>query len=161
MRYLLSEYLNVSSNNISAYMLGEHGDSTFISWLNTYVGCKSIIEYIEENDLDMHDLNDIYLDVRDAAYKIIERKRATYYGIGVALNKLIQTIFNDSHEILCVSAYLNSNIKKNDIFMGVPCIIGRNGIEDIIELQLNEVDEAKFAKSYSILRNIKEKSKKI
>lgn len=160
MRYLLSEYLNVSSNNISAYMLGEHGDSTFISWLNTYVGCKSIIEYIEENDLDMHDLNDIYLDVRDAAYKIIERKRATYYGIGVALNKLIQTIFNDSHEILCVSAYLNSKYKKNDIFMGVPCIIGRNGIEDIIELQLNEVDEAKFAKSYSVLRNIKREVKK-
>lgn len=80
MRYLLSEYLNVSSDDIEAYILGEHGDSSFISWMNTYVGCKTLVEYIEEKNLDMEDLNDIYNDVKNAAYEIIERKKQHFMG---------------------------------------------------------------------------------
>ena len=99
MRYLLSQFLNVSSDDIEAYILGEHGDSSFISWENTYVGCKRVLEYIEEKDLDIDDLNSIYHDVQNAAYEIIERKKATYYGIGLALNKLILSIFNDTQKI--------------------------------------------------------------
>ena len=108
MRYLSSEYLHISSDDIEAYVLGEHGDSSFISWMNTYIGCKSVIEFIDEKNLDMNNLNEIYNEVRNAAYEIIERKKATYYGIGLALNKLIQSIFNNSHKILCVSAYLEN-----------------------------------------------------
>ena len=75
MGYLLSEYIGVSSDDIEAYILGEHGDSSFISWTNTYVGCKTLLEYVDEKNLDMNDLNEIYDDVRNAAYEIIERKR--------------------------------------------------------------------------------------
>lgn len=160
MRYLLSEYMDVSSDDIEAYILGEHGDSSFISWMNTYVGCKTLLEYVDEKKLDMNDLNDIYNDVRNAAYEIIERKKATYYGIGLALNKLILSIFDDSNKILCVSAYLDHEYKHKDIYMGVPCIIGRNGIKEIIELPLNGVDQSKFDESYEILRKIKRDVKK-
>lgn len=160
MRYLLSEYMDVSSDDIEAYILGEHGDSSFISWMNTYVGCKTLLEYVDEKKLDMNDLNDIYNDVRNAAYEIIERKKATYYGIGLALNKLILSIFDDSNKILCVSAYLDHEYKHKDIYMGVPCIIGRNGIKEIIELPLNAVDQSKFDESYEILRKIKRDVKK-
>ena len=125
MRYLLSEYLHISSDDIEAYVLGEHGDSSFISWMNTYIGCKSVIEFIDEKNLDMNNLNEIYNEVRNAAYEIIERKKATYYGIGLALNKLIQSIFNNSHKILCVSAYLENKYQHSDIYMGVPCVVGR------------------------------------
>ncbi|MDE6953976.1 MAG: L-lactate dehydrogenase [Erysipelotrichales bacterium] len=159
-RYSLSEYLNVSSDDIQAYILGEHGDSSFISWMNTYVGCKSIIEYIDEKKLDMNDLSNIYEEVRDAAYEIIERKKATYYGIGLSLNKLIQSIFNDSHNILCVSAYLEGEYEHSDIYMGVPCIINREGIQEIVQLSLNEVDQKKFDESYYILKKVKLEVKK-
>lgn len=155
MRYLLSEYLDVSSDNIEAYILGEHGDSSFISWMNTYVGCKRLIEYIDDKNLDMNDLTDIYNDVRNAAYEIIERKKATYYGIGLSLNKLVQAILNNTHEILCVSAYLDGEYDYKDIYMGVPCVICRKGIKEIIELPLDGVDQAKLEESYQILRKIK------
>ena len=155
MRYLLSEYLHISSDDIEAYVLGEHGDSSFISWMNTYIGCKSVIEFIDEKNLDMNNLNEIYNEVRNAAYEIIERKKATYYGIGLALNKLIQSIFNNSHKIFCVSAYLENKYQHSDIYMGVPCVIGREGVEEVIQLPLNDMDQNKFDKSYNILEKIK------
>ncbi len=160
MRYLLSEYLSVSSDDIEAYILGEHGDSSFISWMNTYVGCKTLIEYVEEQKLDMNDLSEIYNEVKNAAYEIIERKKATYYGIGLALNKLVNSIFNDENKILCVSAYLDGEYKHKDIYIGVPCVINREGIKEIIELPLNGVDQNKFDESYEILRTIKREVKK-
>lgn len=160
MRYLLSEYLGVSSDDIEAYILGEHGDSSFISWMNTYVGCKKLIEYVDEHHLDMNDLNDIYDEVKNAAYEIIERKKATYYGIGLSLNKLISSIFNDTNKILCVSAYLDGEYGHKDIYIGVPCIINREGIKEIIHLPLNGVDQEKFNESYEILRKIKREVKK-
>lgn len=159
-KYLLSEFVGVSSDDIEAYILGEHGDSSFISWMNTYVGCKKIIEYIDEKKLDMNDLNDIYLDVKNAAYEIIERKKATYYGIGISLNKLITSIFDNTQKILCVSAYLDGEYKHKDIFMGVPCVIDRSGIKEIIQLPLDGVDQRKFDESYEILRKLKIEIKK-
>ena len=123
--------------------------------MNTYIGCKSVIEFIDEKNLDMNNLNEIYNEVRNAAYEIIERKKATYYGIGLALNKLIQSIFNNSHKILCVSAYLENKYQHSDIYMGVPCVIGREGVEEVIQLPLNDMDQNKFDKSYNILEKIK------
>ena len=128
--------------------------------MNTYVGCKTLIEYVEEQKLDMNDLSEIYNEVKNAAYEIIERKKATYYGIGLALNKLVNSIFNDENKILCVSAYLDGEYKHKDIYIGVPCVINREGIKEIIELPLNGVDQNKFDESYEILRTIKREVKK-
>ena len=155
MKYILSEYLKISSDNVEAYIMGEHGDSSFISWQNTFIGCKTILEYIDEKKLDMNDLNEIYDEVKNAAYEIIERKKATYYGIGASLNMLIQTIFNDENKILCCSVYLDNVYGVSDIFMGVPCIINRNGVREVVELNLNESDKLKFSKSYKILKESK------
>ena len=160
MRYLLSQFLNVSSDDIEAYILGEHGDSSFISWENTYVGCKRVLEYIEEKDLDIDDLNSIYHDVQNAAYEIIERKKATYYGIGLALNKLILSIFNDTQKILCISAYMDGEYDIKDIYMGVPCIINRDGIKEVIEIHLGELGKKKMRESYKVLNEIKNEVKK-
>mgnify|MGYP000526782413 CR=1 FL=1 len=74
LRYLLSEYLNISSTNIHAYILGEHGDSSFVPWMNTYIGCKSMMEYIVEMNIDMNEMHKIYKEVQQAAYEIIKRK---------------------------------------------------------------------------------------
>ena len=152
LRYLLSEKLSIADDNIHAYILGEHGDSSFVPWMNTFIGCKSLMEYVVENNIDMNEMNSIYKQVQRAAYEIIERKKATYYGIGLALNRLIQAILNDENAVLTVSAYQDGEYKQKGLYIGVPAIVGRNGIKQIMQLHLNKVDQRKFDKSCDTLK---------
>ena len=108
LRYIMAEYLNVSSKNIHAYVMGEHGDSSFVPWNHAYVGCKKISDVMKDNNHPMDDLEKIHKDVVNAAYEIINKKKATYYGIGVALSRLVKAILEDEHGILTVSAYLKA-----------------------------------------------------
>ena len=144
LRYLLSEYLNISSTNIHAYILGEHGDSSFVPWMNTYIGCKSMMEYIVEMNIDMNECIN-YKEVQQAAYEIIKRKNATYYGIGLSLNRLITAILSDENAVLTVSAYQQGEYKQEGLYIGVPAIINRQGISKIMTLHLNNADQRKFA----------------
>lgn len=99
--------------------------------------------------------------VWQAAYEIIEKKRATYYGIGMALNRIVKAILNDENAILTVSAYLDENkYGQNDIYIGVPAIINRNGIKELLELKLNKEDQEKLDTSCSLLKEIIEKDLK-
>ena len=107
LRYIISEYLEVSSKNIHAYVMGEHGDSSFVPWEHAYVGCKKIEDIIKENNYSMKKLEEIHQDVVDEAYKIIEKKKATYYGIGIALSRILKAILDNDNSILSVSTYLN------------------------------------------------------
>ena len=154
LRYLLSEFLNISSTNIHAYILGEHGDSSFVPWMNTYIGCKSMMEYIVEMNIDMNQLHNIYKEVQQAAYEIIKRKNATYYGIGLSLNRLISAIFGDENAIFTVSAYQQGEYNQEGLFIGVPAIINRQGISKVIPLSLNNVDQEKFDKSCETLKEM-------
>ena len=92
LRYLIAEYLKVSSKNVHAYILGEHGDSSLVTWEHTYVGCKKIIDIMKDNNHPLEDLKKIHDGVWQAAYEIIEKKKATYYGIGMALNRLLKVV---------------------------------------------------------------------
>lgn len=158
LRYLMSEYLHVSTNNIHAYLMGEHGDSSFVPWTHAYVGSKSLLELLDEKGHDLQDLNEIYRQVQQAAYDIINRKKATYYGIGLALNRLVLAILNDEHVIMTVSTYMNNDYGWDNLYIGVPAKIGHEGIEEIIELHLNEVDQAKFNNSAKTLKTILEET---
>lgn len=154
LRYLMSEYLQVSTNNVHAYLMGEHGDSSFVPWTHAYIGSKNLLELLDEKGKDLQVLNDFYHQVQQAAYEIIERKKATYYGIGLALNRLVLAILNDEHIIMTVSTYMNGDYGWDDIYIGVPAKIGHNGIEEIIHLALNEVDQAKFNQSVITLKEV-------
>ena len=154
LRYLLSEYLNISSTNIHAYILGEHGDSSFVPWMNTYIGCKSMMEYIVEMNIDMNEMHKIYKEVQQAAYEIIKRKNATYYGIGLSLNRLITAILSDENAVLTVSAYQQGEYKQEGLYIGVPAIINRQGISKIMTLHLNNVDQHKFDRSCETLKEM-------
>ncbi len=157
LRFLLGEYLNVSNKNVHAYIMGEHGDSSFVPWDHAYVGCKNIKDILKDANKNLSDLNNIYVSVRDAAYEIIEKKKATYYGIGLGLSKIIKTILNNTNEILTVSAYLNGEYNHNDIYIGVPAIINSDGARELLELNLNESDQAKLDNSCKILSENMEK----
>ena len=148
LRYLLGEYLNVSSNNIHAYIIGEHGDSSFPVWEHSYVGCKKILDVVPNPSA----LDTLYLSVRDAAYEIINKKKATYYGIGLGLAKIVSTIMNDTNEILTVSSYLNNKYGETDIYLGVPTILNSNGVRELLELNLNKKEQLQFSTSANIIR---------
>ena len=154
LRYLLSEYLNISSTNIHAYILGEHGDSSFVPWMNTYIGWKRMMEYILEMNIDMNEMHKIYKEVQQAAYEIIKRKNATYYGIGLSLNRLITAILSDENAVLTVSAYQQGEYKQEGLYIGVPAIINRQGISKIMTLHLNNVDQHKFDRSCETLKEM-------
>ena len=154
LRYLLGEHLEVCSKNIHAYIMGEHGDSSFVPWSYSYVGCKSLNKIIEERNENKDVLEKIYNDVQQAAYEIIERKKATYYGIGLGLTKIIKAILNNENEILTVSTYLNGEYDEEGLFIGVPSIVNNKGVKEILELKLEGDEKAKFEKSCNILKNM-------
>ena len=152
LRYLIAEYIGVSSKNIHAYILGEHGDSSLVPWEHCYVGCKKITDIMKEKKHPMENLQKIHEYVWQAAYDIIEKKKATYYGIGMALNRLVRAVLDDENSILTVSTYQNNEYGQKGMYIGVPAIINKNGVKDILELKLNEEDQKKFNHSCEIMK---------
>lgn len=162
LRYLIAEYLEVSSKNVHAYILGEHGDSSFVPWEHCYVGCKKMIDIMKDNNHPMEDLKKIHDGVWKAAYEIIEKKKATYYGIGMALNRLVKAVLNDENSILTVSTYQRGEYGQEGLYIGVPAIINKDGVKEILELKLNKADQEKFNKSCEIMKeNIEKEIKPI
>ena len=151
LRYMVGKYLNISDKNVHAYIMGEHGDSSFVPWEHAYVGCKKITDILKDAGKDLSDLDKIYVDVRDSAYEIINRKKATYYGIGLGLARIVRNIMNDTNQILTVSAYLNGEYGHKDIYVGVPAIINSNGARELLELKLDKENQDKLDNSCKIL----------
>lgn len=154
LRFILSETLDISTSNIHAYIMGEHGDSSFVPWDHAYVGSKKLYAILEKKNLSRDILDKIYIDVQQAGYEIVNRKKSTYYGIGLTLNRLVHALLNDEQVILTVSAYQNGEYGYKGIYNGVPALIGKHGVEDLLELELNEEDFQKFNESCSTLHKI-------
>ena len=117
---------------------------------------KSILSICAECDncYKACELCEIEADVRGAAQKIIEAKKATYYGIAVALLRIVKAIFGDEKSVFTVSAYLDGEYGQKGIYAGVPCIVSRNGIERIVELDLTEEELSKLDKSCKFLSSV-------
>ncbi|MBS6956305.1 MAG: L-lactate dehydrogenase [Enterocloster asparagiformis] len=153
LRYLLGEYLNVDPRNVHAYVMGEHGDSEFVPWSQALLATKPILELCGENDAVCRDrLDQIEEEVRTAAYKIIEAKNATYYGIGMALTRITKAILGDEHSVLTVSAMMRGEFGQRDVFVGAPCIINQNGIQKVLPLSLTDEEQEKMSRSCDTLR---------
>ena len=155
LRYIMAEYLNVSSKNIHAYVMGEHGDSSFVPWDHAYVGCKKISDVMKDNNHPMDDLEQIHKDVVNAAYEIINKKKATYYGIGVALSRLVKAILEDEHGILTLK---DGEYGQDDIYIGVPAIICSDGIREVVNLDLTDEEQAKLDESCKIIKEMRANS---
>lgn len=159
LRYMVADYLKVSSKNVHAYIMGEHGDSSFVPWKHAYVGCKSIIDIMKDGNHPMEDLDKIHKNVVNAAYEIIERKRATYYGIGMSLNRLVRAVLDNENSVLTVSTYLeNGKYGQDDVYIGVPAIINENGVRELLELELNEEEQEKLDNSCKIIKQMRKDS---
>ncbi|MEY8393343.1 L-lactate dehydrogenase [Lachnospiraceae bacterium 45-P1] len=154
LRYLLGQYFQVDPRNVHAYVIGEHGDSEFVPWSQALLATKSVLQICEESggSLDFKTLEQISNDVRNAAYKIIDAKKATYYGIGMALTRITKAILNGENSILTVSACLDGDYGQDQVFVGVPCILNQNGVSRILHLNLAPEEMEKFSDSCSTLR---------
>ena len=154
LRYLIGDYLKVDPRNVHAYVMGEHGDSEFVPWSQALVSTKSILELCRESGgaIQEERLAQIEEEVRTAAYKIIEAKKATYYGIGMALTRITKAILGDEHSVLTVSAMLRGDFGQRDVFVGVPCIINQNGIQKVLPLSLTDEELKKLEDSCNTLR---------
>jgi L-lactate dehydrogenase len=133
--------------------MGEHGDSEFAPVSQMMLATKRISEVLEDkcNGYCLEDMKKIEEQVRTAAYKIIEAKNATYYGIGMAITRIVKAILGDENSVLTVSAKLCGEYGCRNAFAGVPCIIGRNGVKEIIELSLTEDELNSFKNSVDVL----------
>lgn len=158
LRYLLSNYLHIDSKNVHAYIVGEHGDSEFPLWSNASIGIKPLLDVINEHsEYKISDLEKIYVEVRDAAYEIIERKKSTYYGIGMALCYITKAIFNDANSIIPVSVYVEDYYGVDKLYIGMPAIINRNGIREVLKINMTKEDQDRFLNSGNILKENIEK----
>ncbi len=159
LRYMLADYFEVSSKNVHAYIMGEHGDSSFVPWQHTYIGCKKIIDIMKDTNRPIEDLEKIHQNVVNAAYEIIEKKKATYYGIGMSLNRLVRAILDNENSVLTISTYLeDGQYGQNDVYIGVPAIINENGVRELLKLELTDKEQEKLNNSCNIIKQMREDS---
>ncbi|MRX72631.1 L-lactate dehydrogenase [Bacillus lacus] len=153
-RYLLGDYFQIDTRNVHAYIIGEHGDTELPVWSHADIGGVLVNKIVESSDkYSQEDLDNIFVNVRDAAYQIIEKKGATYYGIAMGLVRLTKAILQNENSIHTVSCYIDNKYGTQDVYIGVPAIINRNGVRDVIELSLDETEKEKFLNSANVLKN--------
>ncbi len=145
LRCLIGEEVKVNYKNIHAYVIGEHGDSEMIPWSNATIGLNPINKYLSKTKM-----KSILNDVRTSAYKIIEKKGNTAYGIGMCLKNITEAIFENSNSIFTVSVFN----EKYGVSIGQPAIICRNGVREIEGLSLTPEEKAEFNSSVKAIKSV-------
>ena len=154
LRYLLGEKFMIDPRNMHAYVMGEHGDSEFVPWSQAMMTTKPIFDLCGETEgCHFQELLELEEEVRMAAYKIIEAKKATYYGIGMAMARITKAIFGNEYSVLTVSAHLQGDYGENGIYIGIPCVVNRMGIQRIVELPLGSEEKQRLHSSCETLEN--------
>ena len=153
----IARYLDLDARDVYATIMGEHGDTSFPVWSNASIGGRHIDHWLKEKTDDIDAAKEkIYTDVRDKAYRIIETKGATYYGVATVLAKICRIIIEDSHSIITLGAYMEGEYGCEDIYLGTPCVLSRNGIEKIIEVPLNDEEKEKMQISYKAVKEVQD-----
>lgn len=156
LRYEISTIINIDSRNVHAYILGEHGDSEFVCWSNANVGAKPIQDVVNSmEEISFVDLDKICTKVKNAAYEIIKRKKATYYGVGMALVRITAAIFNNENRIMPISVLNNGTYECEDnVYIGLPAVLNKDGVHHIVKLELDDTEKHKLKHSATLLRDI-------
>lgn len=154
-RQTIAELVDVDARNVHGYILGEHGDTEFPVWSHANIAGLQIYEWVSDHpEVDEEELVNIFFKVRDAAYTIIDKKGATFYGIAVALTRITKAILYDENAVLPLSVYLDGQYGLNDIYIGAPAVINRQGISHVIELPLTDAEQEKFDLSAERLKQV-------
>ena len=153
-RSLLGERLGVSSQSVHAYVLGEHGDSEVLVWSSATVGGVPVADFAAQRGLACDDelYRQIDTGVRRAAYRIIEGKRATYFGIGAGLARMVEAIRDNERTVLTVCSPLAGQFGVSGMALSLPTIVGRGGAEEIIAIPMDAAEQTAFRHSAETLK---------
>ncbi len=156
LKYLLGQHLGVDSRNVHAFIIGEHGDSELAVWSSANVSGVDLDGYCQATgkDYSFDAMNKIYENVRDAAYSIIEGKGATYYAIGMAVRRIAEAIVRDEHSVLPVSSLVTGHYGVSEVCLGLPAVVGRNGVEAVLDLPLSDEERWRLLSSAKKLRGL-------
>ena len=144
LKYALGEHLEVDSRSVHSFIIGEHGDSEIVAWSSTNVSGIPVNDFCElrghfNHEEAMHRIAD---DVKNSAYDIIEKKGATYYGIAMSVKRICECIMRDEKSILPISSMMHGEYGISDICLSMPTVVGREGVETRVPIQLNEQEES-------------------
>lgn len=146
-RYLIGDRLQVDPRNVHGWIVGEHGDSEVPIWSSLTIAGMNPGEPGSRWYLSDEEKSEIYQGTKNAAYHIIEKKGATYYAIALALARICESILKNQRSVLPVTTLLENYAGVNGVCLGVPCIIGRNGVEEVIELPMSPQETVLFGRS--------------
>ena len=160
-KYMLSQHFEVDARNIHTYIMGEHGDSEIATWSLTSIAGMNVDEYCNVclKKCGGEVKSNIYKEVKEAAYKVIQKKGATYYAVALAIKRIVEAILRNENSILTVSSLLKGEYGIEDIYMGVPTILGREGVKKILQVKLNKEESIQLIESAKILKEVIENSK--
>lgn len=156
LKYELGEHLNVDSRSVHAFIIGEHGDSEIAAWSSANVSGIPLNKFCEMRGHFNHEeaMNNIAENVKNSAYEIIEKKRATYFGVAMAVKRICEAIIRDEKSILPISSIMHGEFGIEGISLSMPAIVGKNGVETLVPIQLNEAEISKLKISASNLKEI-------
>lgn len=155
-RQALADKIGIDARSVHAYIMGEHGDSEFAVWSHANVAGVKLYDWLQANrDIDEQGLVDLFVSVRDAAYSIINKKGATYYGIAVALARITKAILDDENAVLPLSVFQAGQYEGvEDVFIGQPAIVGAHGIVRPVNIPLSDAEQQKMKASADELKAI-------
>jgi len=156
----IADRLDIAPQSISAYVLGEHGDSSVSAFSSATVGGKNIQFFFDKYGVDDEEKKVIHMQTWSKAYDIIGLKRATFYGIGSALARLVDAVVHNAKQVFACGAKLEGQYGYEGFYTGTPAVIGAHGISDIIEIEMNKEEKAQFDKSAKILQKTIEVARK-
>ncbi len=156
LKYLISKHLDVDAKNVHAVIIGEHGDSELVTWSIANISGIPLNEFCELRGHYNHEeaMKKLYESVRDSAYEIIKRKGATYYGVAISVAHIASCIVNNTHTMLPLSTELDGEYGVNGIALSVPSIVGRDGIEKVLEIKLSDNEQKQLLSSAKIIKEI-------
>ena len=158
LRYMLGEHVDVDPRDVHAYVMGEHGDSEFVAWSSATVAGVPLNDYCELHGHKDHKAAEARIaeDVKNSAYHIIEKKRATYYGVAMTVRRICTAIMRDEECVLPVSSLMVGEYGLNDICISMPTVVGRNGVVTRIPVNITEEESALLHESADALHKIME-----
>jgi L-lactate dehydrogenase len=158
-RYEIAKHCNIDSRSIHAYILGEHGDSEFPVWSRSTIGGVNIDEYCmlcnKKIDCDHKSkLEEIFNNVKNSAYKIIEKKGETSYGIGLALVRITQALLQNENAVLPVSVFVEDFCGINDAYLSLPAVLNSDGVRQVQKVEFNDIEKQSFVQSATMLKKL-------
>ena len=156
LKYLLGEHLNVDSRSVHAFIIGEHGDSEIAAWSSANVSGVPLHNFCEMRGHFEHEkaMYEIAEDVKNSAYEIIEKKKATYYGIAMSVKRICEAIVRDEKSILPISSIQHGQYGIEGVALSMPAVVGKNGVETLVPIELNEAEQTALRHSADTLKQV-------